>query len=108
MQKLSQKESSGTKHLNGSALKSMSGKKESSVETVGNVLESLSSLVSKEVDGLMESVSKTLPKATAAFLKKNWRPVAISSSAAALVNVGTYLLISRNSRETLGTKLQNR
>ena len=89
MEKSTHREASSTRHMNGA------GKGNSNQEDVGSILLSASDLVSKELGSLLEDFSKSVPKATAQFLRKNWKPTALSATAGVAVGVGTYFLIHK-------------
>ena len=84
-------EKSHGKHANGNVFKG----KELGQDEINAIMISVSSLVSNEVSDLMRNLTKQMPKVTAQFLKKNWKPVAISAAAAAVIGVGTFLLIQK-------------
>ena len=81
-------EKSHGKPANGNMFKG----KELGQDEINAIMTSVSNLVSNEVSDLMRNLSKQMPKVTTQFLKKNWKPVAVSAAAAAVIGVGTFIL----------------
>jgi len=60
-----------------------------------DVLVSLTAYASKEANDLIENLSQTMPKEAVKFIKRNWKPLALSIAVAATAGVSTYLLIQK-------------
>ena len=65
------------------------------VDDITQLIQSIAAYASKKTKLWMKSFSKAMPETTTETMRKNWKPIVISTALVAIAGVSAYFLIQK-------------
>lgn len=59
------------------------------------ILSSVGTIVSQEVEDIVDKISNATPDMALQFVRKNWKPVAIATTTAVTIGLGTFAVLQK-------------